>query len=117
MTRPIWILKLAAAAVIPVALGMGGAVSAPSFLVEGNDVSSALMDDDYTPGEFGVDYAAVTGPMGPSNAKAPEQAKPGDKIDVNDAKAPCEDATWPYIPAGCLDGVEASPSRNIIRSN
>ena len=117
MTRPIWILKLAAAAVIPVALGVGGAISAPSFLIDDDDVSSAVLDDDYTPGEFGIDYAAVTGPMGPSNVKAPEQAKPDDKFDVNDARAACENATWPYIPSGCLDGVEDSPSRNILRSN
>jgi hypothetical protein len=93
MKFPSWTMKLAVAAAIPVAVGMTGAFSAPS-------PSSALepgasTDRTYEPGEFGVDLAAVTGPRGSA---------------VDKAKADCEHATWPNIPAKCLTGTDSGES-------
>ena len=87
MKFPSWTMKLAAAAVIPIAVGATAALSAPSFSTPQADVA---IDENYRPGEFGVDFAAVTGPLRSASEDASE-------ID-------CEHVTWPNIPAKCLSG-------------
>lgn len=74
MTHSNWIVKLIAAAVIPAAIGIGSAVSAPSPLPAASD---RVSDDAFTPGADGIDYAAVTGPQGPAHpGQAPACADP-----------------------------------------
>lgn len=73
MTTPAWVLKLAAAAVIPVMIGMGVALSAPAPLDAAGDV---VRDESYRPGVDGVDLAAVTGPAGSLDGRAPACADP-----------------------------------------
>lgn len=67
MKLPAWMMKLAAAAVIPVAVGVGVAVSAPSPVTTERAV---VTDQEFTPGNDGVDYAAITGPLPPKHANA-----------------------------------------------
>ena len=73
MTTPAWVLKLAAAAVIPVMIGMGVALSAPAPLADAGDV---VRDESYQPGVDGVDLAAVTGPVGSLDGRTPACADP-----------------------------------------
>ena len=73
MTTPAWVLKLAAAAIIPVMVGMGVALSAPAPLADAEDI---VRDDSYRPGTDGVDLAAVTGPVGPRDGRTPACADP-----------------------------------------
>lgn len=96
MTLPSWIVKLAAAAVIPVILGVGVAMSAPSQPLPASvDPVSFQMDDDYRPGEMGVDLAAVTGPATPEVGKGRD----------------CGDPSWPIVPFSCRD-TAGSAGRN-----
>ena len=67
MTIPAWIVKLAAAAVIPALLGVGAALSAPSPEIADREI---VTDDAFEPGMDGVDYAAVTGPRAPVDPQA-----------------------------------------------
>lgn len=67
MTPPAWIVKLAAAAIIPALIGVGAALSAPSADSKPDRIVS---DEAFEPGMDGVDYAAVTGPRAPADAKA-----------------------------------------------
>ena len=67
MTIPSWIMRLAAAAVIPAAIGMSAAFSAPSTTISD---SETIARDVYHSGSDGVDYAAVTGPRAPRDADA-----------------------------------------------
>jgi hypothetical protein len=109
MILPSWTVKFAAAAVIPVAIGMGAAISAPSFIVSDE---GAVVDHDYRPGEMGVDYAAVTGPQGPSQTGLAEVGA------LEEPAGPdCEAAVWPYIPAACLGEEVDKPDRRIIWRN
>ncbi|MEX4005779.1 hypothetical protein [Neoaquamicrobium sediminum] len=80
MTTPAWVLKLAAAAVIPVMVGMGVALSAPAPRVNTTDI---LRDDTYRPGTEGVDFASVTGPVAPRDGRQPACADPASGL------APC----------------------------
>ncbi|MBX9454036.1 MAG: hypothetical protein KL801_19800 [Mesorhizobium sp.] len=80
MTTPAWVLKLAAAAVIPVMVGMGVALSAPAPRVDTTDI---LGDDTYRPGTDGVDLASVTGPLAPRDGRKPACADPASGL------APC----------------------------
>ena len=64
MTIPSWIMKLAAAAVIPAAIGMGSALSAPSPALSEPE---AHVQDTQRPASDGIDYAAITGPRAPRN--------------------------------------------------
>lgn len=81
MTLPAWTTKLAAAAVIPLLIGMGAALSAPSGAVDETVVD---LDGDYVPGEFGIDFAAVTGPVGSQSGKLPACADPDRKGNLRD---------------------------------
>ena len=88
MTLPSWTLKLAAAAVIPVILGVGVAMSAPSQPFTASlEARGAAMDDDYQPGETGVDVAAVTGPTTSEVGRTRN----------------CGDPSWPIVPFSCRD--------------
>lgn len=109
MTIPSWTMKLAAAAVIPLVIGVSTGVSARSLVTP---ETGAAIDHDYRPGEFGVDFAAVTGPMGPSEAGA-------DKFESRrgDAAPDCKAAVWPNIPATCLGEKAEKPDRRILFSN
>jgi hypothetical protein len=73
MTTPAWVLKLAAAAVIPVMIGMGVALSAPAPLADARDL---VHEEGYRPGTDGVDLAAVTGPVGSLDDRTPACADP-----------------------------------------
>ena len=73
MTLPSWLVKLAAAAVIPAVIGVGVAVSAPAPRVE---QAAIVPDEAFEPGMDGVDYAAVTGPKGSQSVKLPACADP-----------------------------------------
>jgi len=75
MTMPSWMTKLAAAAVIPFALGAGIAVSAPSATVESEEMVAAL-DEAYVPGALGVDYSIITGPSNLQPSRLPACADP-----------------------------------------
>lgn len=79
MNLPAWTLKLAAAAVIPVLIGLGSAFSAPSPAAD-----EIVLDEDYEPGEFGVDFAAVTGPVGSKEGRLPACADPARKGGLRD---------------------------------
>jgi hypothetical protein len=68
MKYPVWTLKLAAAAVIPVAIGVGGAFSAPSPTTLKSQ--PVISDEAFVPGADGVDYALITGPRGPVDPNA-----------------------------------------------
>lgn len=83
MTRPAWMTKLAAAAVIPLAIGMGVAVSAPSPV---SRLQDRVADADHAPGMDGIDYAAVTGPVGSSAGRLPACADPARRGDLK----PCD---------------------------
>ncbi len=73
MTTPAWVLKFAAAAVIPVLIGVGVAISAPAPLTDAEEI---VQDDSYRPGANGVDLAAVTGPVAPRDGRTPACADP-----------------------------------------
>ncbi len=80
MTIPAWTLKLAAAGVIPVLVGVGVAISAPSPVVSERVTVS---DDAFSSGADGIDYASVTGPRRPAEAKAvPACADPARRGDL-----------------------------------
>lgn len=80
MTHSPWIVKLIAAAVIPVLIGMGAAFSASSPLPAN---TRATVDETYRPGADGVDVAAVTGPRGPSRpGQVPACADPARRGDL-----------------------------------
>lgn len=80
MTVPAWTLKFAAACVIPVLVGVGMAIAAPSPVSSERVVVS---DDSFTTGADGIDYAAVTGPRRPAEAKAvPACADPARRGDL-----------------------------------
>ena len=98
MKFPSWAVKIAAAAVIPIIVGVGTALSAPSAMID----DTVVIDDSYQPGEYGVDYAAVTGPVGSA---------------LEGKSAKCEDATWPTIPAGCLDSAGDETPRPLLVSD
>ena len=78
MTLPAWLLKLAAAAVIPALIGVGAALSAPSAAHE----AETVLDEAYEPGSDGIDYAAVTGPKGSQAGKLPACADPARRGDL-----------------------------------
>lgn len=63
MTHSTAIVKLFAASVIPVLVGIGVATSATGPADRVDDVT---VDEGYRPGADGVDFAAVTGPRAPS---------------------------------------------------
>ena len=96
MTLPNWALKIAAATTLMAIVGIGAAMSAPSFLSAQDDV---VLDDSYQPGEFGVDYAAVTGPVGSQPTR--------DGTDM------CRSSARPNIPAECLGNEDAASGREI----
>jgi hypothetical protein len=80
MKIPAWIVKLAAAAVIPALIGVGAALSAPSATMTQPEIAA---DEAYEPGMDGVDYAAVTGPRAPADADAvPACADPARRGDL-----------------------------------
>lgn len=70
MIFPVWTLKIAAAAVIPVAIGVGGAISAPSPVGTITTDQPIASTDVFVPGPAGVDYALITGPRRPADANA-----------------------------------------------
>ena len=79
MTFPAWTLKLAAAAVFPVVIGIGAAFAAPPLATgEGPTVA----DEAFGPGADGVDYAIVTGPQGSQAGKLPLCADPERRGDL-----------------------------------
>lgn len=51
-----WLVKIAAAAVIPAVIGMGVALSAPTA-----KEPVPVSDDAFVPGDDGIDYASITG--------------------------------------------------------
>ncbi len=65
MTFPKCTIRLAAAAIVPLALGLGAALSAPSLV---SDERLVVSDEAFVQGADGVDYAAVTGPRAQKNA-------------------------------------------------
>ncbi len=71
MTLPAWAVKLAAASVIPAVIFAGAALSAPS-----QQVAGAVADQTYETGDDGIDFAAVTGPVGSREGRAPACADP-----------------------------------------
>jgi len=80
MNLPAWTLKLVAAGVIPVLVGVGVAISAPSLVATERAIVS---DENFTTGADGIDYAAVTGPRRPAEAKAvPACADPARRGDL-----------------------------------
>jgi hypothetical protein len=88
MTLPSWSLKLAAAAVIPVILGVGVAMSAPSQTqVQPLGVKAAdyAADSEMHPSKLGVDVTLVTGPT---------TSEVGKSID-------CDARSWPIVPFAC----------------
>lgn len=109
MTIPSWTTKLVAAAVIPLAISVSTAVSARSLV--GPETGTAI-DHDYRPGEFGVDFAAVTGPVGQGQDGAGEFESRRD-----DATPDCKAAVWPNIPASCLGEKAEKPDRRILFGN
>jgi hypothetical protein len=70
MIFPVWTLKLAAAAVIPVAIGVGGAISAPSPVDITPTEQPIEAADVFVAGPAGVDYALITGPRRPADTNA-----------------------------------------------
>lgn len=89
MVFPSWMVKFAAAAVIPVIIGVSAAMSAPVPLAPASLELQQLFanDDMYRPGEMGVDVAAVTGPT----TSAVSQTRG------------CDDPSWPIVPFSCRD--------------
>lgn len=79
MTLPAWTLKLAAAAVFPVVIGIGAAFAAPSL---GTGESPAEAGEAFKPGADGVDYAIATGPQGSQAGKLPLCADPERRGDL-----------------------------------
>lgn len=80
MAIPTWIIKLSAAAVIPAAIGVGTAVSAPS-VARSEIVTHA--QEAARPGSDGIDYAAITGPRSPRDSSAiPACADPDRRGDL-----------------------------------
>ncbi|TYR31316.1 hypothetical protein FY036_13585 [Mesorhizobium microcysteis] len=71
MTLPSWALKLAAASVIPAVIFAGAALSAPS-----QQVAGTVADQTYQSGDDGIDFAAVTGPVGSREGRTPACADP-----------------------------------------
>ncbi len=97
MKLPSWIVKLAAAAVIPVIVGVGAAMSAPSKQFPANiDSASFQTDGDYRPGDMGVDLAAVTGPV---------------KSEVGKGRD-CGDPSWPIVPFSCREALKNDSLRD-----
>lgn len=93
MTLPSWTVKLAAAAVIPLIVGVGVAISAPSQpLPQAIDtLAGAPLPD----ADLGVDLAAVTG------STVSEVAARG-----------CDDPSWPIVPFACREAAESKATRN-----
>jgi hypothetical protein len=83
MNRSSPLIRLALAAAIPLAIGAGVAMAAPSASVE---QSETVVDADYRPGMDGVDIAAVTGPVRSSNRAVPACADPARRGELR----PCE---------------------------
>lgn len=73
MTIPPWIAKLAAVAVFAAAIGAGAALSAPS---PGTEPARAVSDEAFRPGDDGIDYASVTGPVVSDASRVPACADP-----------------------------------------
>jgi len=79
MILPAWTLKLAAAAVFPVVIGIGAAFAAPS---SADTKGATVADEAYQPGKDGIDYAVVTGPQGSQPGKLPLCADPERRGDL-----------------------------------
>lgn len=73
MTIPPFIAKIAAVALFAAAIGVGAALSAPS---PGTEPARTVSDEAFRPGDDGIDYAIVTGPVAPSSNKVPACADP-----------------------------------------
>lgn len=92
MKFPSWTVKLAAAAVIPVILGMGVAMSAPSKQSPAKvDTAGYQLGSEARAGDLGVDFAAVTGPV---------------TSDVGKTRS-CDDPSWPIVPFSCRDAAKS----------
>ena len=80
MTLSNWTIRLTAAAILPLAIGIGAVLAAPS---PAGIARPVVVDEAFAPGADGVDYAAVTGPRAPARSDAvPACADPARRGDL-----------------------------------
>lgn len=84
MTLSNWTIRLTTAALLPLAIGIGAVLAAPSPAQIERPI---VFDENFVPGADGVDYAAITGPRAPARGDAvPACADPARRGDLR----PCQ---------------------------